>query len=327
MRRSMLLFTVVSVLIALGAQAGQPAQGPTMRYKLDEGQVLVYKAIADTTAEGRGGGGDGHGRRDGDRSGQSENHVELIFSITAGARQADGSTPITLEVLDARIRQVRDIADGRQTIEMDAQGVRIYEGKKLVQQGKWGEIELPGGLDLRALLNAQIEASVDQLGRIGGFEEPDAVKQLLQGANFLHMLVHQPIFPEGPVTKGGSWKIERALTFANPLRLHELVALPGTENHTAIDAVNYMNRNCLKLAIRGDWPRLKLENDAGEVKASSSATAIVDFATGVLFAYTAKTKQDLEGSIRGANVQFKIESTSTITYIGDKQLYDKYKAQ
>lgn len=326
MKPSVLLFAVVVVLTTVSAYAGTPAQAPTMRYKLDEGQVLVYQAVADTKGEGSGMGG-GLGRHDGNWVGKSEGHVELVFSITAGAPQANGSTPITIEILDVKARLTRDTAHGTQTIEADAQGVKIYEGRKLVQQGKWGEVQLPSGLDLRLLLEAKIEAVVDQYGRIGGFDEPDQVKQLLQGANFLHLLVHQPIFPEGPITKGGSWKVERALVFANPLRLHELVTLPGTETHTAVEAVSQLNRNCLKIHIKGNWPKLRLENDAGEARADSSGTAVVDFATGVMFSSTAKTRQTLEGTVHDANARFEIESESTVTYVGDKQLYDKYKAK
>ncbi|MBN1919271.1 MAG: hypothetical protein JW889_15310 [Verrucomicrobia bacterium] len=324
MKRIALLFAALVVFMALGAQAGTPAQGPTIRYHLDEGQVLVYRAVAEARIKGEGPRGDR--RRDDDEvRTESESQVEMAFSHTAGTPHADGSTPITIEILDVKMRQAFDDGHNSRTIEMDAQGAKVYEGKKLVQEGTWGEIQLPGGLDLRVLLDARIEAVVDKTGRIGGFEHPDEMRQLLQSASFLHLLVHQPIFPDGPVVKGGSWKIDRELVFANPLRLRELVHLPGSETYTAVDAVHHLNRNCLKLNIRGDWPKNDLEG--GEVKADGSGTAIVDFATGVLFTCTAKSKQRLEGSIHGARAHFEIENTSTVTYMGAKPLYDQYKAQ
>jgi hypothetical protein len=325
MTRLTLLSALAIITAAASAPAGEAggsaagAAGTTMHYHLDEGQVLVYGAVTDIRVEGR-------DDDQADHRGEAETHLDVVFSLTAGAPQANGSTPITIEVLDGRARHTRDGPNGRHTIEMDTHGAKIYEGKRLVQQGRWGEIALPSGLDLFPLLGSRIEGTVDQHGRIHSVQEPDRSRELLRGFSFLRLFVHQPIFPDGPIVKGSSWEVDRELVFANPLRLYESVRLPGTEIHKALGAVTHLNRNCLKLAIRGDWPKLKLEDDTGEAKARSSGTAIVDFATGVMLSYTARTKQTFDGGADGANARFDINSTSTITYIGDKQLYDKYRA-
>jgi hypothetical protein len=329
MTRLTLLLALAIITAAASAPAGEAggsaagSTGTTMRYHLDEGQVLVYGAVADVDVQGSGGGGPRH--HGNDRSADSETHIEMVFSVTAGEALADGARAITIEILDVKIAQTRELERGRRRIEMDANGVRIYDGKKLEQQSAWGEIQLPSGLDIRRLLETPIEAAVDQFGAIGKLRDADKVEELLRGANFLHLLRRQPVFAQAAIQKGSTWKVDSDLAMSNPLRLRELYHLPGTETYMAEAAVTRMNRSCLQLAIKGDWPRKDLAG-GGRAKASGSATAIVDFATGVMFAYSSKTKQSLEGTVAGADVDFEIKSTATITYLGDRATYDKYKA-
>jgi hypothetical protein len=329
-----LLFALTA---ALDAVAGQAA-GTTMRYRLTPGQVLVYKAVADIKAEASDG-GDARGRRArAGARGEVNTHVEMVFSYTAANRQGAGDqqgageqpgggpTVLTIEILDVSMTQTREFPRGTRRIEMDANGVRIYEDKKLVQEGAWGDLQLPGGLNLRALLDASIEASVSELGSIERFADPDLVRRLLQGANFLHLLTRQPVFAQAPIARGSAWKVANELVMANPLRLRELYRLAGTETYTAAAAVTHMNRRCLKLAINSEWPKTEIAG-GGDAKARGSATAIVDFATGVMFAYSSKTEQSLEGTSPGGEADFDIEATAQVTYIGGEKTYEQYKAK
>lgn len=313
------------VLIAMAADAPATTTGTTLRYKLAPDQVLVYRATADVKAEGRGN-GDREGRRrrsDGER-GEAATHLDMVFSYTAGEMLADGSTKLTVEVLAVTMTTEIEIDNEKRRIEMNADGVKIYEGKKLIQNSPWNAVNLPSGVNLRALLDAKIEAVISDRGKIVRFADPELVRSLLRGANFLHLLTRQPVLPTGPIQQGSMWKADSELVLSNPLRLRELYRLPGAEVYTAVGALTYANRHCVKLSIKGTWPKTDLAGE-GEAEAKGSASAIVDLATGVMFSYSSETDQDLEGTGTWGEASFEIESTATIQYLGGRQTYEQYR--
>ena len=317
----------VLMLLAVASNAAVTATGTTLRYKLAPDQVLVYRAVAEIKAEGRGSDDDGGRRRgwggDGER-GEAATHLDMVFSYAAGEALADGSTKVTIEVLAIAMTTEIDLGHEERRIEMNADDVKIYEGSKLVQSSRWNEVNLPSGINLRALVDAKIEAVINDRGEIVRFTDANLVRGLLQGANFLHLLTRQPVLPPGPIQQGSSWQAANELVMSNPLRLRELYRLPGTETFTAAGAVTHMNRRCLKLSIKGDWPKTDVAGE-GEAKAKGTGSAVIDLATGVMFAYSSKTKQDLEGAGTWGEAEFEIESTTTIQYLGGQQTYERYK--
>lgn len=313
---------VVTMLVSLSALAADTG-GTLLRLKLQPDQVLVYRAVSDTEVKASGGGGRGWGGRGGGGGGDSTSHLEMVFSLKAGQAGANNLTDVTIEILDATLVVERDWDRGRRRFEMNADGVKVYEGKKLVQQGAWGEFQVPGGVNLRTLIETPIQAALSDRAELKGLADAEGVRRLLQGANFLHLLRCMVVLPEGPISKGSTWQIQQELAMANPLRLREVYTAPGTETYTAVAAVTHMKRSCLKVAVKGQWPRLKLEN--GRVEADSSATAIVDFETGVTFALAIKSSHKIQGTIAGTEGDIASKSTSTVEYFGGRAAYEQYK--
>jgi hypothetical protein len=310
---------VFTILLAFTASAADTG-GTTLRLKLQPDQVLVYRAVSDTEAKASGGGGRGWGGRGG---GDSTSHLEMVFSLKAGQAGANNLTDVTIEILDVTLVIERDWDRGRRRFEMNADGVKVYDGKKLVQQGAWGEFQVPGGVNLRTLLDTPIQAALSDRAELKGLGDAALVRRLLQGANFLHLLRCLVVLPEGPISKGSSWQVQQELAMANPLRLREVYNAPGTETYTAVAAVTYKKRACLRVAVKGKWPRLKLED--GRVEADSSATGIVDFETGITFVLAIKSSHKIEGTVGGVQGDLESKSTSTIEYVGGRAAYEQYK--
>jgi hypothetical protein len=311
---------VFAILVAFTVSAADTG-GTTLRLKLQPDQVLVYRAVSDTEVRASGGGGRGWGGGGGG-GGDSTSHLEMVFSFKAGQPRADNLTDVTIEILDARLVVERDWGGGHRRLEMDADGVKVYEGKKLVQQGAWGDVHVPGGVNLRTLLETPIQAALSDRAELKGLADAELVRRLLQGANFLHLLRCMVVLPQGPISRGSSWQVQQELAMANPLRLREIYKAPGTETYTAVSAVTYKNRACLKVAVKGKWPRVKLEN--GRAEGASSATAIVDFETGVTFALAIKSSHKVEGTGGGVQGDLESKSTSTIEYVGGHAAYEHY---
>lgn len=315
-RLSGLLALIAVALAAFNAPAAQGG-GTTLRFTLQPDQVLVYRAVSDIEVEGR-------GRRERDTARlDAEMHLEMVFSLSAGRRRPNGLTDVVIEVLDVTLTVEREWRRARLRIEMNAEGIKIYDGKKLVQEGAWGDLQLPGGLDLRPLLDTPIQTAMSDRAELKNLANADRVKRLLQGANFLHLLRCQAVLPEGPITKGSTWQVEQTLVMANPLRLRQIYRVPGTEKYTAVAALTHMKRRCLKVAIKGDWPR----KDLGDARAEgrSSATAIVDFETGVTFALATTSTHQVEGTTGEGD--FESKTTSRTEYIGGRKAYEHYKAE
>jgi len=311
----------VLMLIATASNSEATTTGSTLRYKLAPDQVLVYRAVAEIEAKSRGD-RDGRRRRSGGERLEASTHLDMVFSYTAGETLPNGSTTLTIEVLAVTMTTAVELGHEKRRIEMSADGVKIYEGSKLVQNARWNEVNLPSGINLRALLDATIEAVISDRGEIERFADPELVKRLLRGTSFLHLLSRQPVLPPGPIQQGSTWAVDNELVVSNPLRLRELYRLPGTETSTAVGAVTHMNRRCLNLSIKGDWTKTEVAGE-GKAKAKGSATAVIDLATGVMFTYSSKTDQHLEGA--GTGGEAKSESTTTIQYLGGRQTYEHYK--
>ncbi len=308
----------LSALAALSAPAAETT-GTTLRFKLQPDQVLVYRTVSDIELEGRGAGERDTAHLD------SEIHLEMVFSLTAGRRRPNGLTDVTIEILDVALTVEREWERVRRRIEMNAQGIKIYDGKKLVQEGAWGDLQLPGGLDLRTLLDTPILAAMSDRAELKNLANPDRVKRLLQGANFVHLLRCQAVLPENPISKGSTWQVEQPLVMANPIRLRQVYRAPGTETYTAVGALTHVKRRCLKVAIKGDWPKKDLGD--GQAEGRSSATAIVDFETGVTFALAVTSTHKIEGTIGNGEGDFESKSTSKTEYVGGRKTYERYKAK
>jgi hypothetical protein len=316
------LVCAIGMLAAFGASAAETG-GTTLRLKLQPDQVLVYRAVSDTEAKVSGGGGHGWGGRGDWGGGDSTSHLEMVFSLTAGQAGANNQTDVTIEILDATLVVEREWRNGRRRFEMNADGVKVYDGKKLVQQGAWGDFQVPGGVNLQTLLETPIHVALSDRAELKGMADAEEIRRLLQGANFLHLLRCMVVLPEGPVSKGSTWQVQQELAMANPLRLREIYKAPGTETYTAVEAVTYAKRSCLKVAIKGRWPRVDLQN--GRAEADSSATGIVDFETGVTFALSIKSRHKIQGTVAGTEGDIDSKSTSTVEYVGGRATYDKYK--
>ena len=326
MNRMAGLATLLIVALAAGTAVAGETQGTTLRFTLQPGQVLVYRAISDTEIRGQG------RPLGGERETDAEAHLEMIFSLTAGDTGPDGSIAVTMEILD--LKMIADIEMSgdtgrdklRRRFEMDRSGIKIYDGNKLVQEVAWGGLNLPNAPDFPALLGGTFQTRMSPRAEVTHLEEPGRIKRLLQGANFLHLLQTWVVLPEGPIVKGSTWQVAQELVAANPINFKNIYTLEGTETYTAIEAVTHMKRSCLKVGIKGDWPKA---NVGGELEAehSASGTAIVDFATGVTFAVSLNSTQHLEGTRGEAKGEFDLESRSTVTYIGGQQAYTHYKAQ
>ncbi len=314
------------LLIAMATDAPATDAGSTLRYRLAPDQVLVYRAVADIESEtsGRHDRDDERRRRE-RKEGKAATHLDMVFSYTADEVLADGSTKVTIEVLAVTITNDIELGNDEHRIEMNADGVKIYDGKKLIQNSRWNEVNLPSGINLRALLDTPIEAVMSDRGEIVRFADPELVKQLLRGANFLHLLTRQPVLSPEPIRQTSTWKIDSEFVISNPLRLRELYQLPGTEKYTVVTTTTHMNRPCLKLSVKGDWPKAEVAGE-GEAEAEGSASVVIDLATGVMFTYSSKAKQDLNGaSPWGGRAEFKIKSATTIQYVGGRQTYERYK--
>ena len=304
MKRTLLCAATLAVAaVSISAPAGQP-QGVEMRYRLDEGQVLVYKATTERLEETETRNRNGKTVRS-----ESASWEEVVFSVTADKATAGGSTPVMIEILDIKLRRSTDDGDTRRTTEADAQGAKIYEGNKLVEEGKWGEIQLPDGLDLRAPLAARIKADINERGVLSGFDQSAEPPPPMQDAAVMILLFYQPHFPIPPIVKGTSWT-----EGSGPVG-------PGTL--TAAAAVKHLGRDCLKLNVGSDSDTTG--DDGTKIEYHTSGTAIVDFATGVLFSYTDRGREKIRGGPRHEDTE--IRTTTTISYIGGREVYDQYKAK
>lgn len=294
MRVKQTLVLVFGLLVALGLVCpvyADDGNSITLRMKLKKGKTYRFRTV--TSMKNR-------VTRDSGREDESEIIQEAEHEIKCVKITKTGMFEVEFRYRKYRVTRISYAGGVKQRREMDAEGVRIYEGDELVYDRTWDMVMEQQRSSIPRLVKAKFRITLDQTGRVADYGNIEDLQPAFPDINLKQLVTPAIVLPEEAIRIGAQW------SNSSSTRLPLITGSPtsgktlkNNYEYSLLGIKKIKGRKCAEVETKVVSSLLDVDPDDVKFNQTATGRVLLDRGTGLVYQANSEMRQELEFKING----------------------------